>query len=597
MASQMSMGPPLWCWAVDGDEPQTGTEGELIRQLSGGRLPPYALVWREGWGEWLPAMQVGELAEAFPDNSAIATRTARPSSIPGVPPVPVSDYPRLRHLAKAAPLGWPDGFEGPEQEIITAEVPEVALIEAARAMTQPTPPLDLGLKQAVARASLAPRWPPYMAREEDQTPISKSALPLAAEFGLEKLIEDAAPRRNWAFWLRTHGLWVALLAIALGLGATFALRWFGLERRSSRSGTAPATGLAAGEASLGSQAAGAAIAPLTEPPAPLAGCSFRHVPVALDDWAVVDVRPVIHSLPGGKSVAVGYAQSHRSAAGIRLELESLRLSRVFLQEEEHQVFSVTPLAGKGATDYHVERQGSLVAFGRALDMAEPVRLGMADDGFALGPFDQPAVKLWELPPGSTMSVPEVSSNPHGFTVALRAARGTGHLRIGLLNAAGQALSPLSQLGDPQWDFGRPSLASGPEQTALVASRRGRGQDPDALFVARSHNGQLPRELEPFSLPGPTPAELIAPVLAALPGGGFVLMWSQGESERRQVRLQRLSPALAPIGAPFDVTSAEPEAGGATAAALHVEGDRLLAFYFVRREAGHALWVASISCAV
>jgi uncharacterized protein DUF4339 len=596
MASQLSASPPLWHWAVDGDEPQTGTEDELIRQLSTGRLPPYALVWREGWGEWLPAMQVEVLADAFPDVSAIGTRTARPSSIPGVPPVPVSDYPRLRHLAKGAPLGWPDGFEGPEQEIITAEVPEVALIEAARAMTQPNPPLDLGLRQAVERASRAPQQAPFFPREEDQTPISKSALPLAAEYGLEKLIEDATPRRNWAFWLRAHGLWVALLAIALGLGATFALRWFGLERRPPRSRATSGAALSTpGGATLASTVSSA---PVLEPAPSAAGCSSLHAPIDLDDWAVVDVRPVIHGLPGGKAVVIGYAQSHRSAAGIRLELESLHLTRQFLQEEEHQVFSVTPLVGKSVTDYHVERQGSAVAFGRALDMAQPVRLGMGDEGVVLGAFDQPAAKLWELPPGSAMSVPEVSSNPHGFTVAVRAARGIGHLRVGLLNAAGQALSPFAQLGDPQWDFGRPSLASGPEQTAVVACRRGRGQEPDALLMARAHNGQLPRELEPFALPGPEPAELMAPVLAALPDGGFVLMWSQGESARRQVRLQRLSSALAPIGAPFDVTSAEPpEGGGATAAALHVEGDRLLAFYFVRREAGHSLWVASVSCGV
>ncbi|HTV19410.1 MAG TPA: DUF4339 domain-containing protein, partial [Polyangiaceae bacterium] len=100
MTSHVSVSPPMWRWAIEDEEPQTGTEDELIRQLAGGRLPPYALVWREGWGEWLPAMQVEELAEAFPEASALGTRTARPSSIPGIPPVPISDYPRLRHLAK-----------------------------------------------------------------------------------------------------------------------------------------------------------------------------------------------------------------------------------------------------------------------------------------------------------------------------------------------------------------------------------------------------------------------------------------------------------------------------------------------------------------
>ena len=38
------MSPPLWRWAIEDDEPRTGSESELIRQLASGRLPPYALV-------------------------------------------------------------------------------------------------------------------------------------------------------------------------------------------------------------------------------------------------------------------------------------------------------------------------------------------------------------------------------------------------------------------------------------------------------------------------------------------------------------------------------------------------------------------------
>src|SRR5689334_6620455 len=165
--SPMPFSEPLWHWVVEGSEPRTGPEDELVQQLATGRLPPYALVWREGWGEWLPAMQVEALAEAFPDAGvggagSLCKRTARASVIPGIPPVPVSEYPRLRHLAKATPLGWPDGFEGPEQEIITAEVPPAIMLEAARVMTEPSPPIDLGLQRAIDRASRLPPEPLHL---------------------------------------------------------------------------------------------------------------------------------------------------------------------------------------------------------------------------------------------------------------------------------------------------------------------------------------------------------------------------------------------------------------------------------------------------
>jgi hypothetical protein len=86
MSVSPSLSPSEWRWVLEDDEPHVGTEDELIRQLASGRLPPYALVWRQGWGEWLPAMQVEELSEAFPEAASIGTRTPRPSSIPGVPP-------------------------------------------------------------------------------------------------------------------------------------------------------------------------------------------------------------------------------------------------------------------------------------------------------------------------------------------------------------------------------------------------------------------------------------------------------------------------------------------------------------------------------
>src|SRR5690606_27172214 len=168
-----------------------------------------------------------------------------------------------------------------------------------------------------------------------------------------------------------------------------------------------------------------------------------------------------------------------------------------------------------------------------------------------------------------------------------AGRGSGTLRLGLLGSTGQALSALAELGPEGWDLGRPALASGPEQTLLAVARRAGAAGPDALLLARSRNGELPVELTPFEVPDGGGAELLAPLVAALPDGSFALSWSQGAGSLRVVRLQRLSPELAPQGPALDLTSPDPALGGAMAAALHWAGDRLLAFYFLRRDAGHS----------
>jgi hypothetical protein len=329
--------------------------------------------------------------------------------------------------------------------------------------------------------------------------------------------------------------------------------------------------------------------------APSLGCRFEREPAKLDDWAVADVRPALLTLPGNASVAIGFAQSHEHATGGVLDLGSLRFTRKFGRQNERQIFSVTPLGATGAIRYHVERMGANVASGRALDIIPPVRIGMNDDGVVLGRLDQRSEKLWELPVGTLLSVPEIAAHSRGFTLAARSGRATGHLRLGLLSASGAPTSALEQLGTAEMDYGRPALASGPEQTVLAVTLRSDPERGHALLLARARNGQLPLDLRPLDIFASSEVELAAPALAALPDGGFVLMWTQGAGWQRQVRVQRLSAELLPLGAPFDVLQAEPALAGAVAGALHAVGDRVIAFYFLRRDEGHALWAASLRC--
>lgn len=585
----------LWHWATEEGEPQEGSEEELTRQLASGKVPPYALVWKAGWGEWLPAMQVAELAAvAFPVASVAGTRSARPSSIPGIPPVPVSEYPRLRLLAKAHPLGLHLQQECPEQEVITSEVPAAAMLQAARVMTEPSPPANLGLDVAIERASRRPEATlPFMTGSDEWSapPPSRPALPLAAEFGLQSLLEAEPPKRtSLPPWLRAQGLWITLVALSLGLGALFTARWFAAARRPEAPGSA-ASALAA------SPPAAAAPVVLAPREVPELGCRFEREPVKLDDWAVVDVRPALVLMPGNKSVALGYAQSHKHATGGLLDLDTLSFARRFGQTNERQIFSVTPLNAGGAISYHVERMGALVAFGRALDVVPPARIGMNDDGIVLGRLDERSEKLWDLPVGTLISVPEVAAHAQGFTLATRAGRATGQLRLGLLSASGAPLSPLEQLATSEWDYGRPALASGPSQTVLAAALRTDPARGHSMLLGRANNGRLPLELSPLDIFGAEDVELSAPALTALPDGGFVLMWSQGAGWERQVRIQRLSATLLPLGSPFALTTPDPALGGSVAGAIQSVGERLVAFYFLRREGGHSLWATTVRCGV
>src|SRR3954469_2385536 len=80
-----------WAWATEHGAPEWASTEQLLSWLARGELPAHALVWKPGWGEWLPAMQVVELAAAFPSVTAGSRRVARaaPECALAPPAVPV----------------------------------------------------------------------------------------------------------------------------------------------------------------------------------------------------------------------------------------------------------------------------------------------------------------------------------------------------------------------------------------------------------------------------------------------------------------------------------------------------------------------------
>jgi hypothetical protein len=161
----------------------------------------------------------------------------------------------------------------PERDVITTPVPTVALLAAARAMTEPEPPADLGLERAVRESQLPPApfaeaEPPSSRRPSSRRPAgqrpaaqrasaqrqtlppkrraegqllesepfdfeltprsarnSHAAPPLAEELGLDHLLADFKPRRTPGAWLRAYGVWLVAAALVLWLIVTFAASW------------------------------------------------------------------------------------------------------------------------------------------------------------------------------------------------------------------------------------------------------------------------------------------------------------------------------------------------------------------------------------
>jgi len=93
-------------------------------------------------------------------------------------------------------------------------------------------------------------------------------------------------------------------------------------------------------------------------------------------------------------------------------------------------------------------------------------------------------------------------------------------------------------------------------------------------------------------PGGAGGGSIAPAVGRLGDDGWILQWTEGTTGQYQVRVQRLSSSLEPLGEPRLVS---PKGANAGQGAVLAIGNKVLSV-FVQTTAGHdELWGASLRC--
>jgi GYF domain 2 len=228
-----------WAWATEHGAPEWASTEQLVNWLARGELPPHTLVWKPGWGEWLPAIQVAEFASAFPRVTPGSRRVSRVAFDGALtpPPVPVAHYPRLRLLAKdvmsESPLppstailqGLAPARAGRralrdldhlQQDLVTSQVPAAAMLEAALAMKRLGTPVTPSKTERWDQLDLGTfgEAPPPVSTPAPRT-LSPHALELAfpAPREPEPAEKRSRPSKQYGRWL----LLGALVGGALGL--------------------------------------------------------------------------------------------------------------------------------------------------------------------------------------------------------------------------------------------------------------------------------------------------------------------------------------------------------------------------------------------
>jgi len=161
-----------WRWVGEDGVERTVTEQDLIAALSSETLPNFVLVWKHGWLEWLPAMQVSELSWALPPGKADEPAKPREKdSALAPPPPPLYRYPVIKRRAANLRSDRPPG-----------------------ARPEPHPPRPPTKKAEITLPGPGPFDPPTLPLESallDESAPLKTASADASQPGIEEVDIDS----------------------------------------------------------------------------------------------------------------------------------------------------------------------------------------------------------------------------------------------------------------------------------------------------------------------------------------------------------------------------------------------------------------------
>ncbi len=173
-----------WRWVGEDGAEKTVTEQELIAELSSESLPNYTLVWKKGWLEWLPAMQVAELLWALPPGKVdVPVKPREKEGALSPPAPPLYRYPVMKRRAAslkgdkpAAAFAVPRPGQDAKKASSSpaAAAPPAAKIAPAQVIDPPSEPSNPEITEPRRRPAPEPPteiWKPLDSRPFEEVEI------------------------------------------------------------------------------------------------------------------------------------------------------------------------------------------------------------------------------------------------------------------------------------------------------------------------------------------------------------------------------------------------------------------------------------------
>ena len=285
----------------------------------------------------------------------------------------------------------------------------------------------------------------------------------------------------------------------------------------------------------------------------------------------------------GDDIAIGFATTDHDAMAVRIDPNSLSASDTAKASSADAVKRATPVAnGKGGLSLvlDADRKRDRVQ-GRRTVLSDPAVQFGASGGHLMWAHvgGAPAGKLWPLEAGGPVDAIRGAAEGGGERTIALAFRRDGGVWMG--TAAGQTalaskgeLSHVDGLGTA---IGSPAVAISDGVVLIAWSDRSSSQDPWRLRWVRFTAGDPPGEPNTFTPPaGGRGAQTMSPGIAAVPGGRFLLVWTEGPPEGHDVRALTLSSEGQPIGGPLAISNPGVNAGEGRAA-VTADGHGVVSF--------------------
>jgi hypothetical protein len=131
---------------------------------------------------------------------------------------------------------------------------------------------------------------------------------------------------------------------------------------------------------------------------------------------------------------------------------------------------------------------------------------------------------------------------------------------------------------------------------LAWADRPSSDEPWRVRMTYMKAGDPPGQPVSFSPPPGGPGgHVMSPALAALPGGQFLLVWTEGPASRQRVRGLTLMRSGQPVGTPLEISNDGVNSGQAQVAMTGAPGARGVVAFLAATENGFELAVRPIAC--